>query len=73
MTYERWKVRVSSSVILNCRWVAMEQRLEVSAFLRTPIFLSANAVQDLSKVAANRSHNCLLKVPTMKEPFLPGL
>jgi hypothetical protein len=43
MTYERWKVRVSSIVILNCRRVAMEQGWEVSDFLRALIFLSANA------------------------------
>ena len=71
MAYERWKVRVDSIVILNCRRVAIEQRLEISDFLRTLIFLSANAIQNMSKVTANRSHNGLLKVPTMKEPSLP--
>jgi len=43
MTYERWKVRVSSIVILNCRRVAKEQGWELSDLLRALIFLSANA------------------------------
>ena len=43
MTYERWKVRVSSIVILNCRRVALTQGWEFSDFLRALIFLCANA------------------------------